>query len=142
MWLLFVLMAVMAAAVTLALTARRGDKRMSALLTGIIPSLGLMLYLLLGNPDLPATAAPSREELAPRHVMLLMQRPMEVLEKNPDDMGALATMGALSGRMRQYDKAAAFYDRAHKQALREKDPRAPMYAEDRAKMHALAAGGR
>lgn len=139
-WLLFILMAMLAAGAVLRLTWRIDDRVLSALLTGIIPVLALLLYLMLGRPDLPAQSAAAREDLAPRHLALLMQRPMDILSRDPDNLGALAAMGDLTERLRQYSKAEAFYARALKVARADNDPRADLYEKDLAAVKAKISG--
>lgn len=129
-WLLFILMAAMTAGIVLCLTWRSRDRFFPALLTATIPALALLVYLMLGRPDLPAQPAAARDDLAPRHLALLMKKPMEALWRDPDDLGALAAMGALTERLQSYDKAAAFYSRAAKVARDNKDPREALYEKD------------
>ncbi len=140
MWVLYILLALMTAAITLFLVRPPLDHKFAAVLTGVIPALALFLYLMLGRPDLPAAPHAATEDLAPRHAMLLMQRPLDILEKkDAENLGALAAMGELSVQLRQYKKAEAFYERAIRAAQKEGDPRETLYKKKLAEVKGLAA---
>ena len=55
--------------------------------------------------------------------MLLAQRPLEAVRKNPGDIGALLVLGDISVRMDKKDEAEKFYVRAVKAARAQGDPR-------------------
>lgn len=134
MWLLYLVLAIMTAASTIVLVRPPLDRKMAAVLTAILPALALLLYLMLGRPDLPAAshAAPyaATEALAPRHAMLLMRRPLEILKnRDAEDLGALSAMAELSLRLKQYGRAAYFYDHAAEAAARAGDPREDIFRE-------------
>ena len=130
MWMLYILLATLTAACVLVLLHKVNDRLLSSLLTGVIPAMALLLYLMLGRPDLPSQATPVAADLAPRHAMMLMTKPMQALEKNPEDMGALAALGELSARLGKYKVAAEFYSRAIAAAKKEGDPRLYLYKKD------------
>lgn len=130
MWVLYLVLAIMTASAAILLLRPPLDRKLAAVLTGALPALSLLLYLMLGRPDLPAAPHAATESLAPRHAMLLMRRPLDILEKkDAENLGALSAMGELSIRLKQYKKAAAFYDRAVRVAAREEDPREDIFRE-------------
>lgn len=130
MWLLYLVLAIMTAATAIVLVRAPLDRKLAAVLTGILPALSLLLYLMLGRPDLPSAPHAATETLAPRHAMLLMRRPLEILEKrDAEDLGALSAMGELSIKVKQYEKAVAFYARAAEAAARDNDPREEIFRE-------------
>ena len=101
-YLIYLLMAALAAAVVLLVTRRLvlpADKLLIAFLPLclVLPPLGA--YFFFGHPDLPAQyAMPGHEaEVERRRNMMLAVQPMEVLlHQNPEDLGALAA--SLRGR--------------------------------------------
>jgi cytochrome c-type biogenesis protein CcmH len=83
----------------------------------IIPSLALVLYDMLGNPDVPDMPLEKRMNapLAQMDFAAAMARMEKHLKDKPDDVAAIAIVAPIYLKMGQFDKAAAAYRslRAH-----------------------------
>lgn len=140
MWHLYIFMSVLAASVVLKLVhplMGRGrhrhedaptpaDAKLIYLLTGAVPLLSLFFYLMLGSPDLPGRPAvfSNLAALWDRNYALLAQRPMErLVTKDPNDIGALMTLGQIHLQLKKYPEAVRFYETAAAVSLETNDIR-------------------
>lgn len=129
MWMLYIAMSFLSAGVVLKLVhpllgrgrfrhggmVTKEDKILAAGLVLFVPVSALAIYLFLGNPDLPSNLALYKDpiEATERRYALLADRPMKILlEKNPDSVAALISMGEISMRLGRYAQAVSFYARA------------------------------
>jgi cytochrome c-type biogenesis protein CcmH len=133
-WIIAGLLSVLAAAIlaraVLKAEGKSGRGLALALIFGI-PALSLGLYSALGRPDLQGHAR-TAEELniaRVRNNALLAQRPMELLQSDPDDIGALMALGEISRRFGHESEALKFYARALDAAGAKSDSRAAAVAE-------------
>lgn len=97
------------------------DRRLAAVIILFLPVLTLAFYLYLGRPDLKGTPAllDQYRELNQRHLALLAEQPAKILiEKNPEDLGAVLALAEINLRLKNYPMAIKFYalgaDIAHK----------------------------
>jgi cytochrome c-type biogenesis protein CcmH len=126
MTVLYVFMAVLAAWACICLLrplaagagaprAASGDRLFAAAIALLLPAASLSLYLMTGRPDLPAHPA-ARDlsgEMALRQAALLARRPMAVItERNPDDVGAHASLAELNRRIGRHEEEVSFLARA------------------------------
>lgn len=129
MWGLYILMSIMAAGVTIKLMMpllgkgrRRSegavtveDRQMARLMMLLIPLVSLGLYLLSGRPDLQGAPAVflRLREISDEHTSLLAERPLSILiEKNPEDVGALVSLAIVNQKIKHHEDAIGFYKRA------------------------------
>lgn len=93
-----------------------GDRKLSATLLLVLPLSAAVLYGMLGHPDLPshpAAQVADPEQLQRRQVMMLAEKPVEVIEKTGGmDAGALAVMADLNLRLGSRENAEKFMKRA------------------------------
>lgn len=140
MWHLYIAMAALAAGIVLKLVhpligrgrlkhadaVTRGDLHLLYATVGALPVLSLAIYLYLGSPHLPGFPATLAryDELAQQHLALLSIKPFETLvEKDPHDIGALATLGQVNHRLGNFAEAARFFKQASEEARRQQDMR-------------------
>lgn len=97
------------------------DRRLAGAVILLLPVLTLAFYLYLGRPDLKGTPAllDQYRELNQRHLALLAEQPARILiEKNPEDLGAVLALAEINLRLKNYPMAVKFYglgaDIAHK----------------------------
>jgi cytochrome c-type biogenesis protein CcmH/NrfG len=129
----FVFASVMTALVTVyLLQPLKGRERgLAMFLAAFLPLGSLVIYLILGNPDMPAHVL-SGEERALRqekNYSLLAIRPLEALIKNPRDIGALTILGDISRHLGREEEALRFYRRAAEEARTQGDPRLSLIEE-------------
>lgn len=140
MWHLYIAMAALAAGIVLKLVhplmgrgrlkhadaVTKGDLRLLYATVGALPVLSLGIYLFLGSPHLPGQPATLAryDELAQQHLALLSVRPFETLvDKNPHDIGAIATLGQVNYRLGNFGMAARFFAQAAEEARLQNDLR-------------------
>ncbi|MGE3624664.1 MAG: tetratricopeptide repeat protein [Bdellovibrionales bacterium] len=117
MTFLYIVMAVLCAAVVIKAVSglRDRDVRLRWLVMLTLPGLSLPLYLTLGAPDQRGQPVIFSDliERDMRQMALLAERPMEtILEKNPNDGAALASLGKISARLGKHAAAEKFFMRA------------------------------
>lgn len=145
MWGLYVLMSIMAAGVTIKLMMpllgkgrRRSegavtadDRKLARLMMLLIPLVSLGLYLLSGRPDLKGAPAVflRLREMGDEHTSLLAERPLRILiEQNPEDVGALVSLGLVNQQIKHYEDSVGFFKRAVEFAEKQNDWRLRLIA--------------
>ena len=123
----FIFMACMAAlaagAVLFVLEPMKRDRKLAAIIAVAVPVACLAFYLPQGLPGQRGAPAPHAQDIEARRGMLLAQKPMEILEKqDPEDAGALMTLGDISLRLGKTEAAAGYYARALASAQKRGDP--------------------
>lgn len=158
MWHLYILMSMLAAGITLKLVhpligkgrlkhdgaITQDDRRLALILVLVMPLLSLPLYLGLGRPDMPGAPAifAGFADQNAQHTSLLAERPLRILiEKNPNDVGALISLALVNQRIARYDDAEAFFQRALMAAEKAGDWRLRPAANMMGEMQVEAAGG-
>lgn len=151
MWGLYILMALLTAGVAVKTLVpligghgrfkHRGpvttaDRALFFLLIVILPLLPITFYLFLGKPELRGSQAVFKDLVAQhrRHNSALTEKPLRrLLEEDPNDIGALMTLGALSMEMGKPDEALIFLERGYRLARETDDyylrSLAPAYGE-------------
>ncbi len=123
----------------------RADRRLARLLVCLIPCLALVIYLLMGRPDLPGAPAIFADpgELIGRQEALLAKRPMEtLLGQNPDNIGALIKLAGINQRLGRFGAAAKFMQRAVIVAQAQNDVFLRLWAENLGRLQVLANDGK
>lgn len=150
MWLFHILAGVMSAGLALRLIrpilrgGRRGDRMLALSVVAGAPLLALCVYLPLGRPGLPGRPKIFEDVMETRmeHYALLARLPMERLAgENPDDTGALMSLGAVNMRLKRYDDALAFFARAVKVSGERGEQLHPAFTAALGEAQVEAAGG-
>ena len=121
-----------------------GDKKLSFVLSALLPLGALLVYLPLGRPDLPSEPAifANFEETMLRQQALMKERPFQVLvEQNPDDMAALLQLAMINFRTGDFRESVKFYKRAVLQAQKRDDALLRVYAVSMGEVQVLASNG-
>lgn len=142
MTMLYVFMAALTAGVCIKLVhilaapsgaprAAREDRFLVGVIVLLLPLAALLLYLMIGRPDLKAQQAvfDMTAGLQMRQAALLAQRPMTVLvEQNPDDIGAHLSLAEINRRIGRYEEEVRFLARAVALGAAVEDPLLRHYA--------------
>lgn len=142
MTMLYVFMAALTAGVCIKLVhilaapsgaprAAREDRFLVGVIVLLLPVAALLLYLMIGRPDLKAQQAvfDMTAGLQMRQAALLAQRPMTVLvEQNPDDIGAHLSLAEINRRIGRYEEEVRFLARAVALGAAVEDPLLRHYA--------------
>lgn len=144
MWTLYLLMSFLAAGVVIKTVhpllgrgrfrqggvVSRADRHLAAGLMFVVPVVSLGLYLSAGQPDMKGQQAVfyNLEDLSKRHLSLLAQRPMTILlEQDPNDLGALRTLGKIHTDLGNHAEAVKFFGHAVRSAVAQQDPFLRLY---------------
>lgn len=159
MWTLYILMSFLAAGVVIKTVhpllgrgalrlpgaVSRADRLLAGTLMFVIPVVSLTLYLSAGRPDMKGQQAVfyNLEELSKRHLSLLAQRPMSILlEEDPNDLGALRTLGKIHTDLGNHAEAVKFFSHAVRSAVTQQDPFLRLYVVALGEAQILANNGK
>ncbi|HYD18951.1 MAG TPA: tetratricopeptide repeat protein [Patescibacteria group bacterium] len=120
------------------------DEKLSFWLGVLLPFGALLVYLPQGRPDLPGSPAifANFEETMLRQQSLLSERPFQILvEKNPNDLGALLQLALINYRIGDFVESAKFYKRAVVEAQKIEHPLLRVYAVSLGETQVLASKG-
>ena len=97
----------------------KADRYLAGGLVFFLPLVSLGVYLALGSPDMKGAAVLMTRDrsvwqaVGDHHAALLAVRPMQrLVEGNPQDIGALMTLGQINHRLKKYDAAILYFRRA------------------------------
>lgn len=145
MWMLYILASALTAGVVIKIllalagkgrhrhgeTVTASDRRLGNVLAVLIPLAALGVYLPLGSPNLEGSPAifSNLDEMWTRQQALLARHPLQILvEKNPNDIGALVQLAAISRRLGAYPDAIKLYQRTVREAQKSNDMMLRLFA--------------